>query len=417
MKSEIDDRKRSLNEPEPRLEWASRRSRVLCGLALAVVVGAILLEARPATAQGFGETLSNLLIRVSALENLIYTVGSDVNFFTGPDAGNRTMRGNNNTGVGANALFSNDRGDSNTAVGLFALRTNDTGSRNTALGASAMEKNITGNSNTAVGVVALFKNQGGSRNTALGAGALQNNLSGFNNTALGELALQSNAGGAFNIAVGSEALGNNTDGSFNLAVGDGALSRNTTGTSNTALGNGANVGADNLVNATAIGNGAVVATANSIRLGNTNIEHINAKVGIEIDSDVHLKENFLPLDEETTLKKMRHVRVHSWNFKGQDAKQLRHYGPNAQDFYAAFGHDGKGTIGTPRTINSTDMNGLLMASVQALEKRTTALKQENAALRRLLAEKDSQVANLSARLVALEQEMRTVNVPRAGPPR
>jgi hypothetical protein len=47
----------------------------------------------------------------------------------------------------------------------------------------------------------------------------------------------------------------------------------------------------------------------------------------------------------------------------------------AQEFFAAFGHDGVGTIGTDTTINSGDMEGILIA-VQALEKRTA----ENAEL-------------------------------------
>ena len=48
----------------------------------------------------------------------------------------------------------------------------------------------------------------------------------------------------------------------------------------------------------------------------------------------------------------------------------------AQDFYAAFGHDGLGQIGSETTINSGDMAGILMIAVQALEKRTAELKQK-----------------------------------------
>jgi hypothetical protein len=56
----------------------------------------------------------------------------------------------------------------------------------------------------------------------------------------------------------------------------------------------------------------------------------------------------------------------------------------AQDFFAAFGHDGVGTIGNPTTITSTDMDGVLLLAVQALEKRTAelvTLKAENADLK------------------------------------
>jgi uncharacterized protein YhaN len=63
----------------------------------------------------------------------------------------------------------------------------------------------------------------------------------------------------------------------------------------------------------------------------------------------------------------------------------------AQDFYAAFGHDGVGQIGTETTINSGDLAGILMIAVQALEKRTAELKQTKA-----------QLAAMAERLEALE---------------
>ena len=47
----------------------------------------------------------------------------------------------------------------------------------------------------------------------------------------------------------------------------------------------------------------------------------------------------------------------------------------------AFGQDEVGTIGTPTTINSGDMAGILMIAVQALEKRSKELQAENELLR------------------------------------
>ena len=46
----------------------------------------------------------------------------------------------------------------------------------------------------------------------------------------------------------------------------------------------------------------------------------------------------------------------------------------AQDFFASFGRDAIGTIGTPPTINSGNMAGILMIAVQALEKQNAELK-------------------------------------------
>jgi len=91
-------------------------------------------------------------------------------------------------------------------------------------------------------------------------------------------------------------------------------------------------------------------------------------------SDVNLKENFQPVDGEDTLAKVRELTLESWNYKGQDHNQLRHYGPTAQEFFAAFGDDGVGTIGTETTINIGDMTGIMMVAIQALEQRTNNLE-------------------------------------------
>ena len=91
------------------------------------------------------------------------------------------------------------------------------------------------------------------------------------------------------------------------------------------------------------------------------------------------------------LGKIRGFELSSWNFIGHDPKKFRHYGPMAQVFFAVFGHDGLGQIGSGTTINSGDLAGIPMIAVQALEKRTAELEQEEA-----------QIAVLESRLEALE---------------
>ena len=100
---------------------------------------------------------------------------------------------------------------------------------------------------------------------------------------------------------------------------------------------------------------------------------IEGQVAFTAVSDKTKKENFEPVDGEAVLGKIRGFELTSWNFIGHDPKEFRHYGPMAQDFFAAFGHDGVGQIGTETTINSGDMAGILMIAVQALEKRTAEL--------------------------------------------
>ena len=95
-------------------------------------------------------------------------------------------------------------------------------------------------------------------------------------------------------------------------------------------------------------------------------------------SDKTKKESFQPVDGEEVLGKIRGLELSSWNFIDHDPKKFRHYAPMAQDFYAAFGNDGIGQIGSETTINSGDMAGILMIAVQALEKRTAELNRRGA---------------------------------------
>jgi hypothetical protein len=125
-------------------------------------------------------------------------------------------------------------------------------------------------------------------------------------------------------------------------------------------------------------------------------------------SDKTQKENFQPVDGEEVLGKIRGFELSSWNFIGHDPKKFRHYGPMAQDFFAAFGHDGVGKIGSETTINSGDLAGILMIAVQALEKRTAELRQKEAQIGVLeskiedLKAKHAYFETVAARLEALE---------------
>ena len=103
------------------------------------------------------------------------------------------------------------------------------------------------------------------------------------------------------------------------------------------------------------------------------------------------------------------LQLTSWNFIGHDPKEFRHYGPMAQDFFAAFGHDEVGKIGTETTINSGDIAGILMIAVQALEKRTVQIsvlesevKQKDAQITELTAQVEGLKSTVASRLDALE---------------
>ena len=324
--------------------------------------------ALPYTADGGNLTLE-FTIGVAGVQGVAQVFSGDFAFGTYPlqvisatgtntATGNGALQlnttGNENTATGYQALLSNTTGSFNTASGVNALQLNTTGSTNTATGFEALRSNTTGNENTATGNLALAINATGSINTATGHGALSSNTTGSTNTATGNLALASNATGNENTATGAHALLRSI-GNRNTATGNFALVNNTIGGNNTAIGKDADVSMGNLTNATAIGSGAIVDASDKVRIGNSSVTVIEGQVAFTSVSDRNQKENFKPVDGEEVLEKIREISVQSWNYIGHDPKEFRHYGPVAQDFFAAFGHDDIGTVGTSTTINSGDM--------------------------------------------------------------
>jgi hypothetical protein len=109
-----------------------------------------------------------------------YGVG---NFFGGAQAGNFTVTGSHNLGLGSIALHSVTSGANNVAEGDSALFSNTTGNNNTANGAYSLYWNTTGSANTANGAVALFSNTTGNDNVANGYYAIFGNTTGSGNVA------------------------------------------------------------------------------------------------------------------------------------------------------------------------------------------------------------------------------------------
>jgi trimeric autotransporter adhesin len=107
-------------------------------------------------------------------------------------------------------------------------------------------------------------------------------------------------------------------------------------------------------------------------------------------SDRNRKENFGIVDGEDILMRLRGVPVTSWNYIAE-GRQTRHIGPMAQDWHAAFALNDD-----PLTINQGDFDGVNLAAVQALERRTTEQAERIRTLEAELAELREAVRMLSA---------------------
>ena len=95
-------------------------------------------------------------------------------------------------------------------------------------------------------------------------------------------------------------------------------------------------------------------------------------------SDRALKSNFASVDPRAVLDRLAAVPVETWSYKAE-ADGVRHMGPMAQDFRAAF------NLGTDdKTISTVDTAGVTMAAIQGLYQ--------------MMREKDRQIAELRTEL-------------------
>jgi hypothetical protein len=113
-------------------------------------------------------------------------------------------------------------------------------------------------------------------------------------------------------------------------------------------------------------------------------------------SDRNVKENVEPVDGQEVLDRLAGVPISTWNYTTQD-EGIRHLGPMAQDFAAAFGLGG-----SERHISTIDADGVALAAIKGLYERSLALEAENAAQQTRIEELEGQVAEFEARLSALE---------------
>jgi Chaperone of endosialidase len=95
-------------------------------------------------------------------------------------------------------------------------------------------------------------------------------------------------------------------------------------------------------------------------------------------SDRSSKERIVPVDGRAVLRKLGSIPIATWNWKSQDQK-IRHMGPMAQDFSAAFG------LGEDdKHISTVDADGVALAAIHGLHQMMQRKNREIAQLRRKL---------------------------------
>jgi trimeric autotransporter adhesin len=114
-------------------------------------------------------------------------------------------------------------------------------------------------------------------------------------------------------------------------------------------------------------------------------------------SDRNRKQDFLPVDGEDLLARLRGVPVTTWRYRDEVDRTTFHIGPMAQDWHRAFGF-----TRDDQMINLSDFDGVNLAAIQALEARTV----EVARLRTELDETRRELAELRAAVRQLQEQQR-----------
>ena len=111
-------------------------------------------------------------------------------------------------------------------------------------------------------------------------------------------------------------------------------------------------------------------------------------------SDRALKEGFQPVDPRAILAAVGTLPIERWSYKGET---VRHLGPMAQDFAAAFG------LGADdRHIFTLDAAGVALAAIQGLHSLAQAQQARFEALERELKVLRAETARLQAALALRE---------------
>ncbi len=118
-----------------------------------------------------------------------------------------------------------------------------------------------------------------------------------------------------------------------------------------------------------------------------------------------LKENYTHVDSVHILEQVVELPIERWNYRHQD-DSVKHIGPYAEDFHAAFGLHGESN----RTISSQDLDGVALAAIQGLNQKlmqelADVRAEKQAEIDRLKKEFSEQFASLEQRLLAMEASM------------
>jgi hypothetical protein len=322
------------------------------------------------------------------------SIGGGINNKIQEDASGSTIGGGGFNAVRSRAYSSTISGGDFNEVQADATESTIGGGYNNRIQGPSMYCNIAGGAANTIQDETRFTTIGGGFYNAILTGNTGSTISGGYNSTMQTNAWYSTIGGGYH---------NSVSGSYGIVAGG---DENTANTNSFAAGHrakadhqGAFVWADSTdADAASTADNQFVARASG---GVVFYSNPDLTSGVFLPpgggswsmlSDRNIKENVQPVDGRGVLDQLCAVPLATWNYKTQD-KSIRHMGPMAQDFHAAFqvGEDDK-------HIATLDEGGVALAAIQGLNQKVEEQRAENAELKQEVAELKKLISGLIQKL-------------------
>jgi trimeric autotransporter adhesin len=216
--------------------------------------------------------------------------------------------------------------------------------------------------------VGFYTWAGGYNTIALG---LSSFAMGYQSTALGSysnaLGYTANADGTGAVAIGYRTT---ADADYSVAIGQRASTNGRAGAivfSDASTTDSTQASANNQFTVRAAGGYRLFTNATMT----TGVQVAAGGSSWAVISDRNRKEAFENINLEDLLARIRQLPVTTWRYTDEEDKSTRHIGPMAQDWHRLFAFQTD-----DKTINMSDLDGVNLAAVKALELRTAQQAEE-----------------------------------------
>ena len=317
----------------------------------------------------------------------------------GGTASGSTIGGGSGNDIAAYSPSSTIAGGSANAIGTLSWYSAIGGGVGNAIsgGDSADGANtVAGGRDNHIGTNSYYCAIGGGLTNKIVAKCLDSIIAGGAGNAVGSNCLASAIGGGVNNNIGHNSSYATIPGGNNNFATNGAFA---TGTRAKANHSGAFVWGDSTPAdiASTAANSVTMRASGGYRL----FSNSGATLGVNLApgggswtsiSDRNAKENFESVDAGAMLEKVAALPLSTWNYKGQ-TNVVRHIGPMAQDFKAAF------SVGESDTgITTVDADGVALAAIQGLNQK----------LEEQLQARDSEIRDLRQGLAELKETLKNL---------